>query len=214
MKDSLIHVEDKFGSLRAVKGSTEEGNIVSFAQIYGSDGTTDDIRVLTDSAGKLRVGGQANHGATANATPVGVSGEARVTNPTPVDDGDAARFMTDDVGRIVTSAYQVRDLVQTASASLTNGTETQLLAGAAGVFNDLVHVTASNNSGAAVTVDFRETTGNAATAFSMDIAANSVETISFSVPYPQGLALADWTADMPDITGTTVSITALFIKNV
>ncbi len=140
MKDSLIHVIDKFGSLQAVAGSPE--------------------------------------------------GEARVSQMYP---------------------YIARDLVSTAVASLTTGTETTLLAANTSKFHDMVFITGANDSDAAVTVDIRESTAKDVV-FSLAIPAADRVTIPFNVPYKQNYIDSIWTADIPDITGTTVDITALFIE--
>lgn len=145
--------------------------------------------------------------------PIKVGGVARQTNRTAVLDGYRVDATYDDVGRQITNPYQVRDLIATASASLTTGTETTLFAGTAGEFHDLIHITCSNNSTAAVTVSIRDATGGGVVK-TIDVGANTGTTVNFQVPYPQNTAAAAWTADIPDITGTTVTVEALFVKNV
>jgi hypothetical protein len=103
-------------------------------------------------------------------------------------------------------------LIATAYVSLTTGTETTLLAAVAGKYNDLIYVLASNNSTVAVGIDLRAVTaGNIL--LHLEIPANS--TTGLSLPVPMFGASADasgnnWTADMADVTGTTVYVSALF----
>ncbi len=141
------------------------------------------------------------------------SGIARQTNPTPVSDGDNQRIALDDLGRQLVRPVQVRDLITTAYTSLINGTETTLVAAVAGSYLDLVYIMGANNSDAAVTVDIRAVTaGNVV--MTLQIPANGTAGIACPVPLPQGDTGNNWTADIGDITGTTVYLTALFSKEI
>lgn len=145
--------------------------------------------------------------------PVQVGGIARTANPTAVAGGDVVKTSHDDIGRVVTRPIQVRDLISTAYVSLTTGTETTLLAGVAGSYLDLVYVMGTNNSDAAVTVDIRAVTaGNVQT--SIRIPANGTAGVALPVPIPQDETGNAWTCDLPDITGTTVTVSALFSREV
>lgn len=141
--------------------------------------------------------------------------EVMTTNKTAKSDGADIRPKADDVGRQVMRPIQVRDLIATAYVSVSNGTETTLLAaGGAGVFNDLIMITATNNSTAAVQVDIRDVTaGNIVHTMYLPASTGPVG-FSPSVPFPQGSANNNWTVDLPDITGTTVYFTALFSKEI
>ena len=144
--------------------------------------------------------------------PVQVGGVARQTNPTAVADNDIVKSTHDDLGRQITR-IQVRDLTQSAYVTLTNGTETTLLAGVASTFLDLMWLVAANNSDAAVTVDFRS--GTAGTVlFTLQVPANGTAGIGPNALIKQEVAAGTWTADMGDITGTSVYISALFSKEV
>jgi hypothetical protein len=121
----------------------------------------------------------------------------------------------DDLGRQTFRPVQVRDLIVTAYVSLTNGTETTLLAASVGSFHDLIYILGANNSDAAVTVDIRPVTaGNVV--MSIQIPANGTAGVATPVPYPQSASDTgnNWTADMGDITGTTVYLSALFTREV
>lgn len=145
--------------------------------------------------------------------PLQGGGIVRTTNPTKNTDGQVVKASFDAVGRQLVRPVQVRGLVQTAYATLSTGTETTLLAGVASTFLDLIYVSGANNSDAAVIIDIRAATG-AGIVMSLTIPANGTAGVSLPVPIPQDIAAAAWTADMPDITGTTVYLTALFSKEV
>lgn len=135
------------------------------------------------------------------------------TNTTFAADGDYQPIATDGIGRPIIRPVQTRGLLQTAYASIATGTETTLLAGAAGTYFDLVYLMGTNNSDAAVTVDIRSATAGGIQT-SIRIPANGTAGVSLAVPIPQDIAANTWTADLPDITGTTVTLSALFSREV
>ena len=149
-----------------------------------------------------------------SGNPQKIGGVARTANPTAVDNTDRVDASFDDVGRQLVWPFQVRDLIATARASLSTGTETTLLAGGgAGVFHDLLEITASNNSSAAQIVSIRDGTGGGVVR-TITAEANKTVSLRFPVPVVQNTAAAAWTVDMADVTGTTITVDALFIKNV
>ena len=157
------------------------------------------------------------HGAADTGdAPIKVGGVAVTTaNPTAVAGGDRVRFTADELGRQLTRPVQVRDLMITAYATLTNGTETTLLAASAGSFHDLVYILGANVSDVATTVHIRPVTaGNIV--LSLQLPANGTAGVAAPVPIPQMGADTgnNWTADMNDITGTTVYLTGLFTREV
>ena len=167
---------------------------------------------------KIFVEGDVEHGfADADTNrPVKIGGRARQTNPTAVFNTDRVEAIFDDVGRQIVVPYQVRDLIATASATTATLAEVELLAGTASEFHDLIEMTCANTCGAAVTISVRDTTGGTVTKV-IQLAANATEGRDFQVPVPQGITAAAWTiqnAATGDISGTTVTCTALFIKNV
>lgn len=176
-------------------------------------------RLKTDaelvSGDDIQVVGAAAHDAAVSGNPVLNSGESRTTNPTAVADGDVVREMNDDVGRRVMQPLQVRDLLQTAHATVSNITETSLLAGSSGVFHDLIFITAANNSDAAVTIDVRQTTGGTVQLV-LTIPANDTASIAPPTIVPQDHADATWTFrnSSSDDSTTTIDVTGLFATNV
>ena len=145
--------------------------------------------------------------------PVQIAGIARQANPTAITAGGVVKSTHDDLGRQVFRAHQVRDLISTARAVLTTGTETTLLAAVAGSFLDLVSVMCANNSDAATSVDLRAVTaGNIVQ--TIQVPANGTAGWAPQTPWPQDETGNAWSADLPDITGTTISISALFSREV
>ena len=140
--------------------------------------------------------------------------EVMTTNKTAKSDGADIRPKADDLGRQIMRPIQARDLIFTAYTSVSNGTETTLLAGATGAYNDLIMITASNNSSAATQLDIRAVTGGNIV-HTMYLPAQSGP-IGFAppVPWPQDATGNNWTIDMPDQTGTTVYVSALFSREV
>ncbi len=143
------------------------------------------------------------------SAPVQIGGIARTANPTPVADGDVVKATFDTEGRQIMRPIQVRDLIKTAYVQVANGTETTLKDAVAGAYLDCIMVTGSNDSDAAVSVNIRAVTGGNIV-HTMEIPAYGLAGWAPSVPWPQDATGNNWTVDLPDITGTTISFSALF----
>lgn len=182
--------------VRQVSGFTDSVNIVS--------SVTQDVRQVSGAIDSMFMTGAADSFAVF---------EVMTTNKTAKSDGADIRAKTDDLGRQVMRNIQVRDLIATAYVSLSNGTETTLRAGVAGAHLDLIYILGANDSDSAVRVDIRGGTGgNIMT--SIVIPASGTAGVSLPVPIPQDATGNTWTVDMPDITGTTVTLSALFSQEV
>lgn len=186
---------------------------ISESKLFGQSPSGGDAQVRLDAGGNIRVAGTVEHDAADAQGPVKIGAQARTTNPTAVSDADRVNVIADDIGRVVNYPYQVRDLVATAQASLTTGTTQTLLAAASGVFNDLISITASNSSDQAATFDITEGNGGGVTV-KFRVPANNTISLNFPAPIPASAANETWYADLEDITGTTVTVSAVFIKNV
>ena len=138
-------------------------------------------------------------------------GTARTTNPSPTSNGGEVRPSYDDLGRQLTRPYRVRDLIVTAFASLTTGTKTALTTAVTGAFLDLLQISCSNNSDAATTVTL---TDESTTVHVVPVPANNATMLNFATPLPQSATGVAWYVDLPDITGTTISINAEFSQEV
>ncbi len=142
---------------------------------------------------------------------------ARQTNPTAVSDGATSFASSDDLGRQITRPVQARDLILTAYATFATGTEATLFAASVATYADLIYILAANDSTVAVGIDIRPSTAGSIV-MHLEIPANGVVGVSAPVPIPQQ-ATGDgtggtWTVDLPDITGTTVSVTGLFTQEI
>ena len=147
------------------------------------------------------------------SAPVQGGGIARTANPTAVAANDVVKSTHDDLGRQVMRPLQVRDLIQTAYVSVANGTETTLLAASAGSFHDLIMVVGSNASDAAVSLDIRAVSGGNIIN-TLRIPANGTAGWTPPVPWPQDATGNNWTVDGPDETGRTITVSALFSREV
>ena len=236
---NLIHGQDPGGALRPV--NVDENGDLQVVQVSGASfsvnasvtitehtivdtfqvsGAGDSINVTNSSLLVNQVSGSAwstegsiAHDAVDSGNPVKIGGIARQANPTPVAALDRTDATFDDVGRQVMVPYQVRDLIQTAYVALANGTETNLLAGIASTYLDLAWIMAANTSDAAIDIDVRCGTGYGVL-LSLTVPADATAGIAPAVPIPQDNTGQPWTVDIGDLTGTTVNISALFIKNV
>lgn len=161
----------------------------------------------------LSVGDSAARTADNGGNPVKVGGIARTTNPTAYADGDRANIGLDKLGRQLLRPLQVRELLATAYTTLSTGTETTILTAGAGTYLDCIWMAFANTSGAAVQVDIRAVSaGNIIN--TIEVPASGTAGWAPPVPWPQDATGNAWTADMPDITGTTVYITSLFSKEI
>lgn len=140
-----------------------------------------------------------------------VAGIARTTNPNATANGGEVRAGYDDLGRQLNRPYQVRDLINTAYATLTNGTKTSLISGVSGAFLDLLQISCYNNSDAATVVTLSD---ESTTVRQIPVPANSVTHINYQIPLKQSASGVAWYVDLPDITGTTVEVTAEFSQEV
>lgn len=193
-------------------------------EIMGKDSTGIYRTLRTDTNGELQidvstgpVSGDVASDSANSGNPIQMGGEARTTNPTAVTDADRVSAKFDDLGRQLTTPYQVRDLVATALAETATLAEVTLLAGGgAGVFHDLIEMTCANQTGAAVTLSLRSETG-AGVVKTFVLPATATQSFRFPVPLPQNTAAAAWSiqnAGSGDISTTVVSVSGTFIKNV
>lgn len=175
---------------------------------------TGSVSVSGSITSSVAVGPTAADTADDGNPPIQTGGIARTANPTAVAANDVVKSTYDDVGRQVVRQVQVRDLIQTARASVTNVTETTLLAGSASTFHDLIYIMASNNSTGATAIDIRSGTANGIV-LTIDIPANSPAGVALPVPIPQDVAANAWTFQQQgDVSNTTVVVSALFSKEV
>ena len=198
MFDTQIWAKDVQGTMQAVRVNSE-GALLSALDVS-------DITLETALTDPLPAG-------TNNIGDVDALATARTANPAAAADGEAVKFSTDDLGRGITRPVQARDLIATAYTTLINGTETTLKTGVVGAYLDLIYLTGANLSDAAVPVNIRDVTaGNIVTTLIIP-PMNTIE-LHCPVPFPQSATGNDWTADIDDITGTIVYLSALFSQEI
>ena len=118
-------------------------------------------------------------------------------------------FPVRDSGTQVMTPYVIRDSVVTAYVALTTGTKTELVAGVAGYFLDLMQIHFANTSTAAQAITlFDEST----TVQIVNIPLSGGVNIEFPTPLRQSAKGAAWYIDNADVTTSTVNVQALFVK--
>ena len=131
-----------------------------------------------------------------------MSGRIKIVNTTvPVDIVDST---------VVTTPFAIRDSITTAYVALTGGTKTELVAGVAGNYLDLIQISLSNNSSVAV-IDFT-LSDESTTVQKFSVGLNSSITLDFPAPVRQSAKGVAWYVDMADISGTTLTVQAQFLK--
>lgn len=165
-------------------------------------------------SGNWNIQGEIAHSAIDSGNPIKMGGKARQSHPPAVSDGDRVDAYYDDLGRQVVTSGAPRDLVATNNITLTDATETTLLAtGGAGVFHDLTLLTMSNTSASKVRVDIRDATAGTVL-LSLELAADGGgAVIPMNIPMPQSSSNNNWTAQLSGAV-TDVRIKAMAIKNV
>lgn len=154
-------------------------------------------------------------GATAAAVPAGAEYQgvlAQTALPTAATAGNLVGTLGDKFGRQLVIPQAFRDLVsQSGVITLTNTTETTLIAAVASVFLDLVEVVASNTSATAVRLDIRDSTGGTIR-HTLYLPSGDVRGFVLQVPTPQATVNTNWTVQL-SASVTDVRITAKAIQN-
>ena len=142
-------------------------------------------------------------------------GKSRQRNVTAIGHGNYVEPALDDLGRQVNWPIQVRDMLSTAFASTATLAEVTLATANVGEFFDLIQVIAANNSGAAVSLDFRAVSGGNVLS-TINVEGNTTQHVRFSPPYPQDATGNAWTIQnggTGDISNTAVDVAAIFSRN-
>jgi hypothetical protein len=116
----------------------------------------------------------------------------------------------DLLGRQVVTQYATRDALVTASVTLTTGTNTTLISGDSDYPLDILEITFANQSSVAAQVTLKD---DGTAVKTLEIPAGNTLELAKNIPIIQGVKGGDWTLDMEDITGTTVVVEAVLMKN-
>lgn len=107
--------------------------------------------------------------------------------------------------------HETRSNIYTAAASVTNGTATSLIAADADYFTDIIEVTLSSNTTVAgVQVSLLQ---DGSVVRTVQVPQNSTLQLLFDAPLAAIRKNTVWAVDMEDISGTTVTVGARFIKS-
>lgn len=180
---------------------------------------TESLAPGTNVIGSVRVLGNAGAAfdAAINAAPpangVQDAGVAATALPTAYTATNLVPFMTDKFGRLVVVPNTVRDLVGSTGVQSTSATASTLIAaGAAGVFNDIISLTCTNESGTATIITISDNgTGGNLYKFNIPATAGAGFTANFPTPLPQGTAAALW--DILNSAAVTLDCVVIYAKN-
>lgn len=137
------------------------------------------------------------HDAVDSGSNLKIGCQARTTVRTAVADGDRADCLTDKNSRLVVTFSPRERVVRSGVVTLTNTTETTLIAaGGAGVFRDLTYLKCTNTSASLVRVDLRDATGGTVIDTWALAASGGGFNIAFPVPHPQATANNNWTVQL------------------
>lgn len=204
--DSVTSVIVNSGTITTVTAVTSVTNSIA-AAIIDSGG----VQYSTSNPLPVSIASSITQNVTlAGVTDSTIVYQARTTLPTAVADGADVRPKADKLGRGLTR-LTARELLVTAYATLSTGTETTLATATAGGYLDLIQIIAANTSTAAQQIDLRAVSaGNIV--LSLFIPANATAGAVLSSPWPQDATGNAWTVDGPDNTNSSILVSALFSK--
>lgn len=137
------------------------------AELTGNHGATDvakafpvvPVSLPTLATLTTLTGGGIAHDGADSGNPVKIGGKAMTADPTPVAGADRADLYVDTLGKAVNTPLAPRNLVGQGNITLTNTTETTVIAAlGASVFTDISTIIVANTSATGVRVDFRDAT--------------------------------------------------------
>ncbi len=114
------------------------------------------------------------------------------------------------IERGVVVLHEARNALVSATVSVSSGTASSLIAGDAELFLDIVEISFANNStvGAAVALKSDGTTIK-----NFNIPAGGTVQLELGSLLRQQTKNTPWLVDMEDITGTTIIVDALLVRN-
>ncbi len=200
---------NQYVTIRDAAGNERGLNIDASGNLTANiNGTVTAVTTLTTLTG----GGVAHDGAD-SGSPVKVGCHARTTNRTAVADADRADVLCDKSGKQVMVGALRERVVRSGVITLTNTTETTLIAaGGAGVFRDLTYLKCTNNSATLVRVDLRDATAGTVIDSWALAASGGGFNLTFPVPYNQATANNNWAVQL-SASVTDVRCSAQAVEN-
>lgn len=182
-------------------------NAFSLSQIGSTTAVTAGV------AGALAIGGITAVNTTSTGNPEYNGGIAVVgTNPTKATTGQRTGMATDAIGRFIPSNTQERTLTgfQTTTIVNSSAATTIITAGAAGVFNDITHLSITNGTATACTATL---ISNGVTIGVWALGASGGISLQFPTPLAQLTAAQSWTITL-SVATVTAYINAGYVKNI
>ena len=162
--------------------------------------------------GAVVAAGDVAHDTGDSGNPVKIGAVGRTANPTAVTTGDRVNIYADVLGRLVTQPYVPRELTVHNTITLTDTTETTLIAQAASTFHDLVWLFLSNSSATQTVVEIRDSTAGTVRLPITLAASGGGAQLSLPVQLKAATVNTNWTAKC--LTGvSSVYVTALAVKS-
>ena len=139
-------------------------------------------------------------------------GDARTT----MQSGEEIDPSFDKQGRLITYPYSVRGSISTASSVITRNDRTEIMAAVADRFTDLVMVSASNTSTAAITIDIRSGRDSGIST-TITAAASGTTVVKFDPPLPANEASSAWVATASSVAADSgdspVTLNLITVQN-
>jgi hypothetical protein len=208
-----------FQATQPVSGSVSVSNFPATQAVTGTFFQATQPVSGTFFPATQNVAGDVASGSADSGNPVKQGGVARTTDPTAVTNGQRVNGIFSILGKQVMVHEGVRERKVTGLLTLTANTEQTLIAaGAAGVFHDLILITAtSSDTTQVIRLDFRASTGGAIV-FSIHLQPGSgpnALVIPFPSSFPQTTAANNWTvqASVAPVGGQSVRVMGLAVDN-
>ena len=164
--------------------------------------------------GNFATVGDVAHDSPDTGNPQKIGLVAHTSHPAPVANADRVNAYADKLGRFVMIPHVPRELIVHNRIALSSTAETLLIgAGGANVFQDIVFLFPSNESGTEARIDIRDATAGSVR-LSIDLAADGGgAVVPLPVPLTQAVANNNWTAQL-SAGVATVYLTAIAIMQV
>ena len=159
--------------------------------------------------------GDVASGITDANAPLKIGGQARITQPTAVTDGQRVNATFDKVGRqlVVGTPRSLKFRTRTNIAASTAET-TIITAGATGVFNDVYGFIMTNNGAATMSVTIRDVAaGTPIMVFQVPATDTRGMMLPVDSAVPQNASVSAWTATCTP-NATSIDIVALYVQNI